>query len=103
MFDAVATQSSRSGYRVVRIPVIPGRDGRTYLTYLNVIIDRQKGEDIVYMPVFRGAESLNKSVAEVWQEAGYTVRQVDCTDVYTHGGSLRCLVNILLRGSALGT
>ncbi len=98
LFDAVAEQCRRSGYHVMRIPVLPGRDGRTYLTYLNVIIDCRDGERVVYMPVFRGAESLNRAAEEVWRAAGYTVRQVDCTDVYVHGGSLRCLVSVLGRG-----
>ena len=77
--------------------MVPGADGRTYLAYLNVLIDVRGGERIVYMPVFRGAGDLNAAAARVWSGAGYTVRPVDCTDTYVHGGSLRCLVNILRR------
>ena len=36
LFDAVAAQCVAAGYRVIRIPVVPARDGRTYLTYVNV-------------------------------------------------------------------
>lgn len=93
MFDAVAETVAGAGYRVVRIPVVPGRDGRTWLTGLNVILDGRT----VYLPVFRGAERLNRASADAWRSLGFTVRPVDCTDTYRHFGSLRCLVNVLRR------
>ena len=99
-FDAVAGQCAASGYRVVRVPVVPGRDGRTYLTCLNVIIDRRAGCRIVYMPVYRGVEALNAAGAAAWRGLGYEVRPVDCTDTFRHFGSLRCLVNVLRRSPA---
>jgi agmatine/peptidylarginine deiminase len=96
-FDAVADQCREAGYRVIRIPVAPGRDGRTYLTYVNVIIDHRDGQRIVYMPVYDGADNLNQAAAEVWASAGYHVVEVNCTACYRHYGSLRCLVNVLRR------
>lgn len=96
-FDAVAQQCEAAGYRVVRIPIVPGRDGRTYVTYLNAVLDRRGQRRIVYMPVFSGAESLNRAAAEVWSGLGYEVRAVDCDACYPHFGSLRCLVNVLRR------
>jgi len=98
-FDAVAAQCAAAGYCVVRIPVVPDRDGRTYLTYLNVILDQRDGTRTVYMPVYRNAERLNDAAAAVWRELGYQVRPVDCTETYRHFGSLRCLVNVLRRSS----
>jgi len=85
------------GYRVVRIPIVPGHDGRTYVTYLNAILDRRGGRRMVYMPVFSGAGPLNRAAAEVWTGLGYEVRSVDCDACYPHFGSLRCLVNVLRR------
>lgn len=96
-FDAVAAQCAACGYRVVRIPVVPATDGRTYLTYLNVILDQRGGKRTVYMPVYRDAEALNDAAAAIWESLGYQVRRVDCTDTYRHFGSLRCLVNVLRR------
>ena len=96
-FDAVAQQCRQAGYRVVRIPVVPGRDARTYVTYVNVVIDRRDAGAVVYMPVFDGCESLNRAAQEVWQQLGYTVRSVDCTKCSLHFGSLRCLVNVVRR------
>jgi len=83
---------------VVRIPIVPGRDGRTYVTYLNAILDRRSGRRIVYMPVFGGAEMLNRAAEQVWAGLGYEVRPVNCGACYRHFGSLRCLVNVLRRG-----
>jgi len=98
LFDAVAARCAEAGYRVVRVPTLPARDGRTWLTYLNVILDRRGRRGIVHMPVYRGAEALNRAAAAVWQHVGYEVRPVDCTETYAHFGSLRCLVNVLRRG-----
>ena len=94
LFDAVARQCESEGCRVVRMPVVPGRDGRTWLTPLNAVID----DGTVHMPVYGGAEPLNCAAAAVWREAGFAVREVDCTDAYPRFGSLRCLVSVLARG-----
>jgi hypothetical protein len=94
-FDAVAETVSGAGYRVVRIPVVPGRDGRTWLTSINAIVDGRT----VYQPVYRGAERFNRASTGVWRSLGFTVRPVDCTGTYRHFGSLRCLVNVLRRGN----
>ena len=99
-FDAVARQCAAAGYRVVRVPVVPGLDERTYLTYTNVIIDRRGAALTVYMPVYEGAGILNEAAGRAWRELGYEVRPVDCTAAYPHFGSLRCLVNVLRRSPA---
>ena len=97
-FDAVAEQCRRVGYRVVRVPIVPGRDGRTYMTYLNVILEERDATRIVYMPVFSRVEPLNLAAEQVWSRLGYEVRRIDCDACYVHFGSLRCLVNVLRRG-----
>lgn len=96
-FDAVAKACLDAGYRVVRMPTVVGTDQRTYLTWLNVILDQEDGRPIVYLPVYAGVPGLNARAARIWSEQGYTVREVDCTSTYRHFGSLRCLVNVLER------
>ena len=98
LFDAVAAQCAAVGYTVVRLPVVPARDGRTYLTYANVLIDQQGSRRVVYLPFYHGAEALNAAARAVWEGLGYQVRPVDCTSVYRHFGCLHCLVNVLKRG-----
>jgi hypothetical protein len=94
-FDAVAERCREVDYRVVRIPLVPGRDGRTYLSYVNVILDQREGRRVVYLPVFDGAGELNTAAECVWADLGYEVRRVNCTACYPHFGTLRCLVNVL--------
>lgn len=95
LFDAVARQCAKSGYRVVRIPGVPARDGRTFVTYVNVIINQQHDRRIVYLPYYRGAGLLNDAAARIWQDLGYEIRPVDCTSTFRHFGGLHCLVNVL--------
>ena len=97
LYDAVAKQVAAAGYRVVRIPQIPAADGKTFLTYLNVIIDCQKGKRIVYMPEYRGVEKMNQAARKVWEGLGYEVRPIDCTNVFRQFGTLHCLVNVVER------
>lgn len=97
-FDAVAAQGAAAGYQVVRLPVVPAADGRTYLTYANVLLDQQGARRIVYLPFYHGAEALNTAARTVWEQLGFEVRPVDCTSIYRHFGCLHCLVNVLKRG-----
>lgn len=97
-FDAVATQCAAAGYQVSRLPCIPACDGRTYLTYANVLLDQREGRRIVYLPFYQGVEPLNAAARAVWTGLGYEVRPVDCTHIYQHFGCLHCLVNVLRRG-----
>lgn len=98
LFDAVARRCEREGYRVLRLPLVPGRDGRTYVTYCNVILDERGGRRTAYMPSYAGAEPLNAAAEATWCEAGWDVRRVDCTRLYGHFGTLRCLVSVMERG-----
>ena len=98
LFDTVAAQVAAAGRRVVRIPVVCAPDGRTYLTYVNVIIDqRGGGARTVYLPTYRGADALNAAACRIWQSLGYTVRPVDCTTCHRRFGGLHCLVNVIER------
>ncbi len=97
LFDAVAAQCAALGYKIVRIPVVPACDGRSYLTYVNVLLDQQGARRIVYLPYYRGADALNAGARQIWRDQGYEIHPVDCTTTYTHFGCLHCLVNILRR------
>lgn len=99
MFDSVAEQCANAGYEVIRVPVGPCVDGRTFLTTLNSILDEREGQRTVYLPVIDGADKLNDAATKVWVDAGYTVRRVNCTTCYRFFGSLRCLVNVSNRGA----
>jgi hypothetical protein len=97
-FEFVARACQDAGYRVVRMPTVTGTDHRTYLAYVNVIIDDRPEGRMVYMPVYRGADELNLAARGVWEGLGYEVRPIDCTAAMPHFGALRCLVSVLRRG-----
>ncbi len=97
-FENVVQSCREAGYRVRRVPTVVSDDGRTYLTYVNAILDHREEGRIVYMPVYSGADLLNEEAARVWADLGYEVRPVDCTSCYRQFGTLHCLVNVLERG-----
>lgn len=97
-FDAVAERCRKAGYDVTRIPTVVGTDGRTFLTWVNVILDDREGSRVVYLPVFDNAEPLNETASQIWESLGYEVRPINCTSSYQNFGSLRCLVSVLKRG-----
>jgi N-dimethylarginine dimethylaminohydrolase len=96
-FEAVVEHCRAAGYRVVRIPLVPGSDGRTFVTYVNALVEQRAGRRIVYLPVFQFAETLNRSAASVWTSLGYEVHTVRCDPCARHFGTLHCLVNVLRR------
>ena len=96
LFDAVAEQCAAAGYRVARIPVVPAQDGRTYLTYVNVLLDRAGDRRIVYS-VLPGRGGAERRRARRMGETGLRGSLVDCTATYRHFGCLHCLVNVLKR------
>lgn len=98
LLDKVAAQAEREGYAVTRIPIVPGVDGKTFLTYVNVIMDQREGRRIVYLPQYQGQDALNREAVRVWRELDYEVRPVDCTTLYPHFGTLHCVVNVVRRG-----
>jgi len=96
-FDDVADQVRAAGYRVRRIPTVVAPDGKTYLTYVNGLIDQRDGHRTFYLPVYKGQDEMNHAAEQVWQSLGYDVHPIDCTSVFPHFGTLHCLVNVLKR------
>jgi hypothetical protein len=96
-FDSVANTAAGLGYQVIRIPTVPGRDGKRFLTYVNVIMDVRDGRPIVYMPTYRDQPKLNAAARSVWETMGYEVIAIDCSSLWAQGGTLHCLVNVLDR------
>jgi hypothetical protein len=97
LFDSVARQAAAEGYTVTRIPVLPGQGSRSWLTWVNGLIDHRDGRRHFYMPTYAHAEPLNHAAEQVWQSLGYEVHRIDCTTLYPHFGTLHCLVNVLSR------
>ena len=76
---------------------MPGSDGRTFLTYVNSILDERDGRRIAYLPSYSFADHLNRAATAVWTELRYEVRSVNCDGCARYFGTLHCLVNVLQR------
>jgi hypothetical protein len=98
-FESVARVAAGAGYHVIRIPVVAGMDEKTYLSYVNGIIDQRNGHRTIYMPVYHGQYRLNAAATRVWKDLGYHVVPIDVTTAYSHFGTLHCMVNILAKSS----
>ena len=96
-FEAVADHCRQAGYRVVRRSIVPGHDGRTYLTYVNGIIDKHATAahrlhaGIQFRPITEpgGGRGVGRPGL---RGAARRVRRL-----HRCFGTLHCLVNVLRR------
>jgi peptidyl-arginine deiminase len=96
-FDSVAAAARAAGYEVIRIPCVPACDGKTYITYVNGIIDQRDGQRTIYMPTFESQPRLNEAARGVWESLGYRVVPIDVGGTFRLFGTLHCLVNVIAR------
>ncbi|MGD0540719.1 MAG: hypothetical protein ABSB33_04280 [Tepidisphaeraceae bacterium] len=94
-FDSVAAAAAAAGYRVMRIPCVASSDGKTFITYVNGLIDRPDGCRVIYLPIYEGQDHLNAAAQTVWQNLGYRVVPIDVTSAFRYFGTLHCLVNVI--------
>jgi hypothetical protein len=94
-FDSVAAAATAAGYRVTRIPCVPSCDGKTFITFVNGIIDQRDGRRTIYMPTYQGQGRLNAAGERVWESLGYRVVPIDVTSTFRYFGTLHCLVNVI--------
>jgi hypothetical protein len=98
-FDAVAAALERAGVGVVRVPLVPLRAPRVYVTYQNGIIEERGGASHLYMPTY-GHDALDRHAARAFEAAGFVVHAVRAEGIFRDQGSVRCLVNVLARKEA---
>ena len=44
----------------------------------------------VHMPVYDGYEAMNRRARKTYEALGYTVREIECTEIAKRGGAIRC-------------
>ena len=92
----VADRMRSLGLRVLRVPLMPSKTPRAWMSYNNGIVEVRDGRTVFYMPTF-GMEQLDDTAAEVFRSAGCQVVPIDCSRIWRLGGSLHCLVNVVER------
>jgi hypothetical protein len=96
-FEFVAQALVRAGFRVIRVPLVPLSDGVTYVTYNNAVLERRSdGRLHAYVPQF-GLSALDAAGRAAFETQGVVVHPIDVRRIYRHNGTVRCLVNVLLR------
>lgn len=94
-YTHVKKQLESMGFKVERIPIVHV-DWDKVITYNNVLMETRKGKRIVYMPVY-GIKELDTTARKKYESLGFEVRAVDVSKIYKHGGTLRCVTNVLSR------
>ena len=97
-FHRVAEDLIAAGFDVRRIPLVPLADGVTYVTFNNAVLERRDdGRLHAYVPQF-GLPALDRAGRAAYAASGVVVHPVDVRSVYRHGGTVRCLLNVVRRG-----
>lgn len=95
-FERVREQLEEKGFRVVPIPYIQAFTDSVF-TYNNSLLETLDGKSLVYLPVYN-IDVLDKAAIRVYSALGFEVRTVDVSKIYIHGGTIRCLTNVIARG-----
>lgn len=95
-FDRVAVELAEHGFDVVRMPVVVLEGAGSYVTYTNVLFDRDERGPHVYLPTY-GLPVLDDAAAAIYERLGLRVTPIDVSKIYQLNGSLGCLVNVLER------
>ncbi len=95
-FERAAADLAAAGFRVVRIPTVPF-DDKTYFAYTNGIYETRAGRRVAWVPSF-GVPVIDDAASAVYERLGWSVLRVSVRGLYTHHGTLGCVVNVLARG-----
>ena len=77
--------------RVVRVPLLPGRQPYAFLSYNNVLLEvRSDGRLHALVPTY-DVPALDEAARAAWEAANVVVHPIDVSGVFRMGGSVRCL------------
>jgi N-dimethylarginine dimethylaminohydrolase len=93
VYDRLATQLRREGFRIDRVPILHADDGMI-LTWNNAVVERRREGAIAYVPRY-GVPTLDRLAHGRWRALGFVVRPIRCAGIIAHGGALRCLTAVL--------
>lgn len=98
-FRFIARALEAAGFHLRRVPLVPLAGGLTYVTYNNSVLERREdGRLHAYVPQF-GIAPLDAAGRRAYEAAGAVVHPIDVRKIYSANGTVRCLLNVLRRGS----
>jgi hypothetical protein len=95
-FERAAQDLRSAGFHVVRIPTVVF-DDKTYFAYTNGIYETRGASKTAWVPSF-DVPALDRAAREVYEAQGFRVIPVSVRALYTHHGTVGCLVNVTARG-----
>ncbi|MCK5941150.1 MAG: hypothetical protein KAI24_04200 [Planctomycetes bacterium] len=101
LYSAVATEVRRVGLRAVRVPILHGDRGGI-MTWNNALVERRAGVSRAYAPSY-GVPVLDEAAHAVYRAAGCQVAPIDVAAIAPHGGTVRCLTNVVAWRRAPGS
>ena len=96
-FRNVIKELSFHNLRIIHIPLLLTTTPRVYATYNNAILEQRHGSKRIFMPVY-DIPQLDTMAATIFEQEGWKVTPVRVSKIFSHTGSLRCLIGIISRG-----
>jgi N-dimethylarginine dimethylaminohydrolase len=98
IYETLASQLRHHGFTVHRLPVVHG-DETVMLTWNNALIESRQGQRHAYVPVY-GLPILDQEAIATYQRLGCRVWPIDVSRIAIHGGTVRCVTNVLAWSTA---
>lgn len=93
IYEAMREELVAAGFRVGRVPILVGHDGG-FLTWNNALVERRDGGVVAYVPVY-GVPALDRAALDAYARAGVRTFPIDVSRLAPHGGTVRCVTNVL--------
>ncbi|MEY2980630.1 MAG: Porphyromonas-type peptidyl-arginine deiminase [Planctomycetota bacterium] len=101
VYKAIREELVAAGIEVRSIPILVGQQG-SFLTWNNAVLERRPDGVHAYVPRY-GIAALDEAAFGVYAEAGIVPHPIDVARLAQHGGTVRCITNVLeWQGPATG-
>lgn len=93
VYKAIREELVAAGLEVRSIPILVGQQG-SFLTWNNALVERRADGLHAYVPRY-GIAALDEAAFAVYADAGVVPHPIDVARLAQHGGTVRCITNVL--------
>ncbi len=93
VYKAIRQELVAAGLEVRSVPILVGQQG-SFLTWNNALVERRADGLHAYVPRY-GIAALDEAAFAVYADAGVKPHPVDVARLAQHGGTVRCITNVL--------